>query len=254
MIAGTERFIALAIRLVRIVPDAPTIIPATIIAVLFNAMPVAAADSPVNALSKEITTGMSAPPIGSTTMFPSSAAANRIPMMNSAWECTPAASTIAEPTQITNSVALMIVWPGSLIGFPGRISWSFPNAMFEPQNETDPTIAANSVGICDFSTQNDPPERKWWRYSIQAMIATAPPPTPLNIATICGIAVIRTFRAAGTPTAVPITNPKAISHGVLEPLKTCGVSSVATIAIAMPTAAILLPRTAVRGPVSPLRP
>ena len=86
------------------------------------------------------------------------------------------------------------------------------------------------------------------------MIATAPPPTPLNIATICGIAVIRTVRAAGTPTAVPMTNPSAISHGVLEPLSTCGVSSVATIAIAIPTAAIMFPRTAVRGPVNPLRP
>ena len=84
MIAGTERFIALAIRLVRIVPDAPTIIPATIIAVLFSAIPVAAADRPVNAFSSEITTGMSAPPIGSTIMFPSTAAATRIPRMNSA--------------------------------------------------------------------------------------------------------------------------------------------------------------------------
>src|ERR1700761_8139521 len=126
--------------------------------------------------------------------------------------------------------------------------------MFDPQNEIEPTIAANSVGICDFSTHNDRPDWKWWRYSIQAMIATAPPPTPLKIATICGIAVIRTFRAAGTPTAVPITRPRAISHGVLEPLRTCGVSSVATIAIAIPTAAILFPRTAVRGPVNPLNP
>ena len=150
-IAGTERFIALAIRLVRIVPEAPTIIPATISAVLLSAIPVAAADRPVNAFSSEITTGMSAPPIGSTTMFPSTAAASRIPTMNSACECVPAASTIALTTQIANSTPLMIVWPGSLIGLPGRISWSFPNAMFEPQNETDPTIAANSVGISLFS-------------------------------------------------------------------------------------------------------
>ena len=106
-IAGTERFIALAIRFVRIDPDAPTIIPATIIAVLFSAIPMAAADSPVNAFNKEITTGMSAPPIGSTTMFPSSAAANRIPTMNSAWECIPAASTIADATQIVNKTPLM---------------------------------------------------------------------------------------------------------------------------------------------------
>ncbi len=86
------------------------------------------------------------------------------------------------------------------------------------------------------------------------MIATAPPPTPLNSATICGIAVMRTLRAAGTPTAVPITSPSAISHGVLEPLRTCGVISVAMTAIAIPTAAIMFPRTAVRGPVSPLMP
>jgi len=108
--------------LVRIEPDAPTIIPATISAVLFSARPVAAAESPVNALSSEITTGMSAPPIGSTTMLPSTAAASRIPRMNSACECVPAASTIAEPTQITNSTPLTITWPRSLIGRPGRIS------------------------------------------------------------------------------------------------------------------------------------
>ncbi len=84
MIAGTERFMALAIRLVRIEPEAPTIMPATISAVLSSAIPVAAADRPVNAFSSEITTGMSAPPIGSTTMFPSTPAHTRIPRMNSA--------------------------------------------------------------------------------------------------------------------------------------------------------------------------
>ena len=71
-----ERFIALAIRLVRIEPDAPTIMPATIMAVLFSASPAAAADSPVSAFSSEMTTGMSAPPIGSTTIRPSTAASS----------------------------------------------------------------------------------------------------------------------------------------------------------------------------------
>ena len=84
------------------------------------------------------------------------------------------------------------------------------------------------------------------------MIATAPPPTPLNSATICGIAVIRTFSAAGIPTAVPITSPTMISPGVPEPCQTPGVNSVAITAIVIPPAAILLPPTAVRGPVSPL--
>ncbi len=115
-------------------------------------------------------------------------------------------------------------------------------------------IAANSVGICDFSTQTWPPVEKWWRYSTQAMIATAPPPTPLNSATICGIAVIRTLSAAGRPTAVPITSPTMISTGVPEPSHTPGVSSVATTATTIPPPAIRLPRTAVRGPVRPLIP
>ncbi|SIN53058.1 Uncharacterised protein [Mycobacteroides abscessus subsp. abscessus] len=68
--AGIERFIATAIRFVRIEPDAPTIMPATIMAVLFSAKPAAAADKPVMALSSEMTTGISAPPIGNTTNRP----------------------------------------------------------------------------------------------------------------------------------------------------------------------------------------
>ena len=50
------------------------------------------------------------------------------------------------------------------------------------------------------------------RYSTNEIRATAPPPTPLNSATICGIAVIFTLRAAGIPTAVPIAIPTAISR------------------------------------------
>ena len=95
MIAGIERFIATAIRFVRIEPEAPTIMPATISAGLFSAKPVAAADRPVKAFSSEITTGMSAPPIGSTTRLPSTAAASSI-RMKSSCECEPA--TIATPS------------------------------------------------------------------------------------------------------------------------------------------------------------
>ncbi len=77
---ATERFIAVAISRVRIVPDEPTSVPATISATLSRENPAAAADSPVNAFSSEITTGMSAPPIGSTTSVPRKAAAMRTPM------------------------------------------------------------------------------------------------------------------------------------------------------------------------------
>ena len=91
---GIERFIASAISLVRIVPEAPTMMPPTISAVLSSAMPAAAAERPVSAFSSEITTGMSAPPIGSTTMLPSTAAATRI-RMNRPSDSEPAAIAIA---------------------------------------------------------------------------------------------------------------------------------------------------------------
>ena len=77
---GIERFMAVAISIVRMVPDDPTRVPATISAVLSSAMPAAAAESPVKALSSEMTTGMSAPPIGNTTIVPSAAATTSIRM------------------------------------------------------------------------------------------------------------------------------------------------------------------------------
>jgi len=90
----------------------------------------------------------------------------------------------------------------------------------------------------------------WIRNSAQAIRNTAPPPTPLNSATICGIAVIFTLRAAGTPTAVPIATPSTIS----PQLPIWASSSVATRRLPCRPAAIRLPRTAVRGPVSPISP
>ena len=69
-----ERFIALPIIIVSSVPDAPTSMPLTIRTFECSTKPVAAAASPVNAFSSEITTGMSAPPIGSTNITPKSAA------------------------------------------------------------------------------------------------------------------------------------------------------------------------------------
>ncbi len=123
-----------------------------------------------------------------------------------------------------------------------RVSWSLRNAMFEPQKEIEPMIAANRIGIRASSSRSPPASRN----STNEISATAPPPTPLNSATICGIAVIFTLRALGMPTAVPIARPTTISSQSPTP----GLSSVAPTAIAMPTAAIWLPRTAVRGPRS----
>ena len=72
----------------------------------------------------------------------------------------------------------------------------------------------------------------------------------MNSATICGIAVIFTLRAAGTPIAVPIATPTTIR--IQSPIR--GSISVPTSAMPMPTAAIRLPFTAVRGPRTMCRP
>ena len=93
-----ERFIARPIMIVRNVPDAPTSMPLTIRTLFSSSKPVAAAASPVNAFSSEITTGMSAPPIGRTNSTPNSDAPAISAQMS---HCCSAPAAIAIPTAST---------------------------------------------------------------------------------------------------------------------------------------------------------
>ena len=79
MIATIGRFMASAISLVRIPPAAPTSAPAMISTTLPITKPAIATAVPVKALSSEMTTGMSAPPIGMTMATPDSSAAATTP-------------------------------------------------------------------------------------------------------------------------------------------------------------------------------
>ena len=65
---------AFAISCVSSVPAEPTTVPAMIIAALLSTKPSNATARPVSALYSEITTGMSAPPIGSVIVTPSTSA------------------------------------------------------------------------------------------------------------------------------------------------------------------------------------
>ncbi len=116
---ATERFIASLISRVRIVPEEPTRVPATISTTLSSANPAAAAASPVNAFSSEITTGMSAPPIGSTKRLPSTAEPISTPMKIA---CEGSSWLIDSETQAARIAAsripLKMCWPGSRIGRP----------------------------------------------------------------------------------------------------------------------------------------
>ena len=89
-----ERFIARPISIVSSVPEAPTSAPLTISTFECSSKPVAAAATPVNAFRSEITTGISAPPIGSTKSTPKTSAPT-IRATISHWRSDPA--TIATP-------------------------------------------------------------------------------------------------------------------------------------------------------------
>ena len=65
---------AFAMSCVSNVPAEPTTVPAMIIAALSSTKPSKATARPVSALYSEITTGMSAPPIGSVMAMPNSSA------------------------------------------------------------------------------------------------------------------------------------------------------------------------------------
>ncbi len=70
----------------------------------------------------------------------------------------------------------------------------------------------------------------------------APPPAPLKIATICGMAVILTRWAETMPTTAPTIRPAAITIQLVMPWV-----SVATTATSMPAALMRLPSRAVLG-------
>ncbi len=74
-----DRFIASAINFVRMLPEAPTRAPAMMSPTLLMTNPAIATAVPVKALRSEITTGMSAPPIGMTMITPMTSEAMRDP-------------------------------------------------------------------------------------------------------------------------------------------------------------------------------
>ena len=177
-------------------------------AVLSSTKPVDAAASPVHAFSSEITTGMSAPPIGSTKRTPRIAAPIRSSVSQIPFSV--AAVRITSAARAAPRSALKTFCPRNTSGRPGTSSCSFPNATSEPQKLTEPITAEKRIPTR--TSPSRPPSagaRRW--NSAAAISAAAPPPTPLKSATICGIAVIRTARADAIPITVPTAIPASIN-------------------------------------------
>ena len=205
---ATLRPIAAAMARVRMVPEAPTSVPATTSSTLPSTTPDAATARPVKAFSSEMTIGTSAPPTGSTSSTP---AARPSTSSSTASGSEPVRTTAtAAPTAASSTAAITTGSPGNTTGRVVISSCSLANVTPEPAKDTAPTrrvktMARRTQGsaVCASSSS--------------ATRAAAPPPTPLNSATSCGIWVIFTRRATGAATAVPTAMAPMIQRDVLQP-------------------------------------
>ncbi len=107
---GRDRPMALLIKRVRMMPEAPTRVPATMSSALSSTKPDAATASPVKEFNSEISTGTSAPPIGSTRITPSTRESTRMIQTNAMFPVTSARTTMTPMASPTS--ALITCWPG----------------------------------------------------------------------------------------------------------------------------------------------
>ncbi len=89
--------------------------------------------------------------------------------------------------------------------------------------------------------------------SVTDTSAAAPPPTPLKMATICGMAVIFTSRAAGTPMTAPMAMAMMMRTRFRVWEYTAGSENVHATATSMPPAPTRFPSRACLGELRPLR-
>jgi len=148
----------------------------------------------------------------------------------------PHASAAMKSAPLTNC------WPTYVMGRPLISSCSFPNATIEPANEIEPIRPESTIPRL-MSTFGAPGSGRILCSSASAINAAAPPPTPLNSATICGIAVILTLRAATAPKPPPISIATTIAHQLVAPT----LIHVTMTASTIPPAPIWFPRRACAG-------
>ena len=111
-------------------------------------------------------------------------------------------------------------------GRPEISSCSLPKAIMLPVKEIEPMMMPSTM-----ETISPRPMSSLCRNSTRETSAAVAPPMPLKMATICGMAVILTRRAAKAESAAPMARPTRISKILCRP----GMNSVATMATAMPT-------------------
>ena len=103
------------------------------------------------------------------------------------------AELTTQPPQISTAAKFAAITkrpPGNTTGRVVINSCNFKNVTIDPVNETVPTITVNTVAIkigIEMSVPLLAASPPSFKYSTIATSAAAPPPTPLNSATSCGI-------------------------------------------------------------------
>ena len=175
------RFIALHISMVSSVPEAPTSVPLMMSALLLSTNPVAATARPVNELSSEITTGMSAPPIGITIITPSTSEAPSSVRNHGAPP--PSATPATSPRMPRNSRALNTLWKLEASARSEMIPCSFKKAIRLPLNEIEPITVPNTVEATAVALGRWPVIAICRNSTVETSAADTPP-HPLSSATI----------------------------------------------------------------------
>ncbi len=112
---------------------------------LSRTKPAIATAVPVNEFSSEITTGMSAPPMGSVIVMPKIRAAARITSMIATFGVPVANRNSAATTVMNARPAVTSRPPGIRIGLPGTRPCSLPEAISEPLNVMDPMMMSRTM-------------------------------------------------------------------------------------------------------------
>ena len=193
---------------VSITPEAPTRQPATTSTVLSIAKPANDAATPEKALSSDMITGISPPPIDTTMVIPSIRKSTVITIIRIAF--TQIASKNVYPNiakrPIPTKIALIRFLEGITVCFLNIFPESLPQATTEPVKVIAPTaIVSPPVNV-----ENASKPSSTCALLANSAIATKSeerPPKPLNKATSSGIPVISTFLDHMAPIIPPTTIP-----------------------------------------------
>ena len=243
---------ALAMSWVSKVPAAPTTVPAMIMAALSSTKPSKPTARPVSALYSEITTGMSAPPIGNVIATPRSSAnpknnetAGR--PSNGSPKSMPETTMNPSATVTSNMAKFRNFWPPKRTDLVIK-PCSFAKAIKLPLNDTEPmkppmVAMVRCVMLCSLPRYN----------STAAMAAAAPPPMPLYSAIICGMLVMATRLPLTQASMPPAAMAPIMSIKLTEDAPDTN-ANVTAVASSMPAPAQRTPLTAVTGELMRFRP